>query len=140
MVDISQLRSFYQIIGVSRTLFLLFILGGCATVPRAEDGKKGANPKDRTHYTFVSGQPVEFEDPFPTLRQVQVEWHFRDGSKLTAPGFRTWDVNRDGITEMVEVLDDEGRVSKYLFDFNQDGIVDWEKTPGEKGHLSLELN
>jgi hypothetical protein len=140
MVDTSQLRSFYQITRLCNTVLLAWVFAGCATSAKVEPAANSSGEKSTTHYTFKAMKPVEFEGSFPGLRQVQVEWHKSDGTAVTSPGFRTWDVNHDGSAEMIEMLDESGRGVRYFFDFNQDGILDWEKTPGEKGRPSLELD
>jgi hypothetical protein len=78
----------------------------------------------RTHYTLRAGEKTVHPAPLPVEASILVDWHHADGSKKTVTGFRGYDFGGDERFEMVEVLNEDGTVQSYVYDFDGDGRVD----------------
>jgi hypothetical protein len=78
----------------------------------------------RTHYTLRAGEKTVHPAPLPVETAILVDWHHADGSKKTITGFRGYDFGGDERFEMVEVLNEDGTIQSYVYDFDGDGRVD----------------
>lgn len=103
----------------------LALAAGCVT-----DKPESTEGATRTHYTLKEGKKTKYPKPLPDRTDIGIEWHYSNGASQDAPGFRGWDMNGDERDEMVEVLNDDGTTKAYVFDFDGDGKVDFEKEKG----------
>lgn len=101
--------------------FILFIsMEGCfGTAEKSAD-----EPVSRIHYTLENGETVNHPKPLPNEIPVYIKWHMSDGSVEKLLGFRGWDFNRDGKFEMLEILNEDGSIQSYSYDFDGDGNID----------------
>ena len=58
-----------------------------------------------------------------------VNWTYSDGSKKSKEGFRGWDMDHDGRFDMLEVVDGEGQIVSWAYDFDGDGVIDAVENP-----------
>lgn len=98
----------------------LVAASGCSTLL----GEKPEGPPTRVQYTLIPGTPVAARYPLPERTDIQVEWLMSDGSTATYPGFRGWGFLGNGRYQMVEVLNESGETDSYVYDVNDDGVVD----------------
>ena len=113
---------FYQVIAARSwrlaLLAMLTTLPACATVDKSD-------PKaTRTHYTLRYGEATKAEWPLPTMTPIYIDWHHIDGRVESIMGFRSYDMNRDGTMDYLEILSDDGKVHASLSDFDFDGRPD----------------
>lgn len=92
----------------------------CATLGGSGDGDDDL----QTHYTLRAGEKTVHPAPLPAETSILVDWHHADGSKRTVTGFRGYDFGGDERFEMVEVLNEDGTIQSYVYDFDGDGRVD----------------
>ena len=52
-------------------------------------------PAERTHYTLKEGKKTKFPKPLPDRTDIEVEWHYSNGSTTNVAGFRGWDLDSD---------------------------------------------
>ena len=100
-------------------LVALFI-AGCTGDKKVDEDL----PPSKTHYTLKVGEKINHGAPLPSQSQIMVTWHMSDGTTNKVHGFNGWDFNKDGRYDMVEVLDEKGKVQNLVFDFDGDGVVD----------------
>lgn len=87
---------------------------------------KAAGP---AFYILKEGDKVENKLPLPNKTQIMVNWTYSDGSKKSKEGFRGWDMDHDGRFDMLEVVDGEGQVVSWAYDFDGDGVIDAVENP-----------
>lgn len=103
----------------------VWILCGCATPGDKitdDDLREGKYP-----YVLRAGAAAVGHAPFPAYIPIYLD--ITDGEKIidSRLRFKAWDFNHDQRFDMIEVLDRDGKTTAQLFDFNFDGVVDWEK-------------
>lgn len=103
---------------------------GCATPKPAAEAIVPVIPV-RTHYVQRIREVVRLQNPLPTRTDVDLEWHYSDGSIEVVPGFRLWDMNGDGTPDRVEVLSETGEITGVASDYTFDGIADGWQAKGE---------
>ena len=101
---------------------IISILGAsCASTEKtlSPDGKPLP-----THFTLESGPVEKKADPLPDYIPIFVQSYA--GEKLISRhlGYKGWDFNKDGVIDMLEVLDTQGAVLRRAFDWDRDGTVD----------------
>lgn len=108
-------------------IFLASLLQGCVT------GEKSPPPappkKPESYYTLRLGDEVDYTRPLPRLRLIYIDHHHVEPVGLTTYlGFRGWDMDDDHVADMLEVLNPDGSIKAYAFDFDGDGKIDYEKS------------
>jgi hypothetical protein len=77
-----------------------------------------------THFTLESGPAEKKANPLPDYIPIYVRSYAGDQLLERQLGYRGWDFNKDGVIDMLEVLDAKGQVLRRAYDWNRDGQVD----------------
>ena len=120
-------RVFFAMLGVA---FGVSLPIGCATPKPVTEAVVPVIPV-RTHYVQRVREVVSLQKPLPARTDVDLEWHYSDGSTEVVPGFRLWDMNGDGAPDRVEVLSETGEIAGVASDYTFDGIADGWHAKGE---------
>jgi hypothetical protein len=92
-----------------------------AEADQSPEKAKSAGP---AFYILKEGDKVENKLPLPNKTQIMVNWTYSDGSKKSKEGFRGWDMDHDGRFDMLEVVDVQGQIVSWAYDFDGDGVID----------------
>lgn len=101
---------------------IISILGAsCASTEKtlSPDGKPLP-----THFTLESGAVEKKADPLPDYIPIFVNSFAGEQLLSRHLGYKGWDFNKDGVIDMLEVLDANGQVVRRAYDWNRDGTVD----------------
>lgn len=77
-----------------------------------------------THYTLEKGETITLEAPLPDFTPIYVIWHSPLGNQQKLLAYRAWDLDKDGSFEMVEEIDESGKIIGRAYDFDFDQKVD----------------
>ncbi|MFK7871636.1 MAG: hypothetical protein AB8C84_00495 [Oligoflexales bacterium] len=111
---------------------IVFLFSSCAS----EDPQSARGPvRGEEHPIRFSLEPGRSINGFPHMPDQQpilVHWHYPSGATESRVGFRRWDFNADKRTDMLDVLNVEGKITARAFDFDSDGKIDasWINTDG----------
>jgi len=77
-----------------------------------------------THFTLESGPAEKKANPLPDYIPIYVRSYAGDQLLGRQLGYKGWDFNKDGVIDMLEILDAKGQVLRRAYDWNRDGQVD----------------
>ncbi|MBP9708159.1 MAG: hypothetical protein KBD78_10970 [Oligoflexales bacterium] len=77
-----------------------------------------------THYTLEKGETLTLEAPLPDFTPIYIIWHSPLGNQQKQLAYRAWDLDKDGSFEMVEEIDESGKIIGRAYDFDFDQKVD----------------
>ncbi len=101
---------------------LISILGvACASTEKTQGPDGKLLP---THFTLESGAVEKKADPLPDYIPIFVNSYAGETLLERHLGYKGWDFNKDGVIDMLEVLDAKGQVLRRAYDWNRDGQVD----------------
>ncbi|MCX6124724.1 MAG: hypothetical protein NTV34_08245 [Proteobacteria bacterium] len=113
------------------------VLAGCASNNREVESMVPETPT----FSLRLADPISHPKPLPLQTSVMIDWKLGEKTR-TVEGFRGWDVNQDGVFDMIEVLSESGRTTGWAFDFDGDGKIDLQRAadPAESEVKSLNLS
>lgn len=119
---------------------LLLLVYACASRNTSQIDQEAVNSKVVTpsFYTLKEGRQTKRAMPLPNNSDIEINWTYSDKSKKTNDGFRGWDFDHDGRFDMLEVLDGQGAVVSWAYDFDGDGIIDKTEQAQEKSGLPVD--
>ncbi|MBC7532078.1 MAG: hypothetical protein H7318_10900 [Oligoflexus sp.] len=86
----------------------------CATTEKSKE------PPKPTHYVLENADPIVATMPFPNQHPIYVKIYGGEQLLERRLAYRGWDVDHDGLIDMVEYLDDKGEVIRTSYKFNGD--------------------
>ena len=102
------------IISLFYTLFLSFLLQGCAT-PKLLRTVPDITETDPGLWRLMIS-------PLPNMRNFYLIPLKKDDTRELV--YRTWDMNSDGRIDILEVLNSKKEVTQRLYDYDLDGTID----------------
>lgn len=67
--------------------------------------------------------------PLPLLSELWTETYLDNVLVSSQKSALSWDFDRDGLADMVELLNDRGEITKSIYDFDRNGEPDYENSP-----------
>jgi len=90
------------------------LAAACATTKKAEE------PPKPTHYVLEDAPSIIATLPFPNQYPIYVKIYAADILLERRLAYRGWDVDHDGLIDMIHYLDEEGEVIKTVYKFAGD--------------------
>ncbi len=89
----------------------------CATTKKAE------GPSKPTHYVLEDAPSIIATLPFPNQYPIYVKIYAGDQLLERRLAYRAWDVDHDGLIDMINYLDEKGEIIKTVYKFAGDQEV-----------------
>jgi hypothetical protein len=101
-------------------LFVVFQNSGCFS----SGSEPIVDPNQPSHYTISRGTVQPNPYPLPDYTPVYLDWHLMGGGMNRTLAYQSWDFDKDGRLDMVEILRKDGSREAFVFDFDGDGHPD----------------
>ena len=114
MCDKSRLYFYFRkLVSPYALWFPISILAvACATT------EKTAEPPKPTHYVLEDAPRIIASLPFPNQHPIYVKIYAGDKLLERRLAYRAWDMDHDGLIDMIEYLGDKGEVLRTSYGFN----------------------
>ncbi len=90
---------------------LSILAGSCATT------EKTAEPPKPTHFVLESAPIIVATKPYPNQHPIYVKIYAGDELLERRLAYRGWDMDHDGLIDMIEYLNEKGEVVRKSYKF-----------------------